>query len=72
MSQGQDTSPVEISRVWKFEGEGDGVVHIELSAGGEQLSVNLKQGRNPRMYEFIVKHADIATEARPAKEPSES
>lgn len=71
MSQGQDTAPVEIARVWRFEGEGDGVVHIELAAGDEKMNVNLKQARNPRMYEFVVKHATIATEARPAKEPKE-
>ncbi|MEJ7629638.1 MAG: hypothetical protein WKF54_08610 [Nocardioidaceae bacterium] len=71
MSEEQHASPVEITRAWKFHHEADGNVHIELAAGGEKLNVNLKQARNPHMYEFVVKHATITTEARPVKEPKE-
>lgn len=62
------TTPIEVRRAWKFDGEEDGLVHIELAAGGETLNVKLKSARNPRMVDFIVKHATVTTEPRPAKE----
>ncbi len=69
MSEAPGTSQIEIRRAWKYNGEDEGIVHIELAAGGESLKVNLKAARNPRMFEFIMKHATVTTEARPAKEP---
>jgi hypothetical protein len=45
------------------------MLHIELAAGDETLNVNLKVARNPRMFEFIAKHAEVTTEPRPIKEP---
>jgi hypothetical protein len=69
VSEAQGMSHVEVRRAWKYTGEEDGIVHIELASGDETMNVNLKQARNPRMYEFIVGHADITTEARPPKEP---
>jgi hypothetical protein len=71
VSETEGTSQVAVQRAWKYEGEQEGIVHIELAAGGETLNVNLKQGRNPRMYDFILKHATISTETRPAKESTD-
>jgi len=71
VSEGQGTSSVEIRRVWRFEGEDETSLHIELAAGDETLPVHLKVGRNPRMFEFIAKHATVATEPRPAKAATE-
>lgn len=67
MSAAAGTSQIEVRRAWTYEGEPEGMLHIELAAGDETLSVNLKAARNPRMFEFIAKHATIATESRPAK-----
>ena len=69
MSEAQGMSHVEVRRAWKYVGEEEGNVHVELASGDDTLHVNLKQARNPRMYEFIVNHAEITTEARPPKEP---
>jgi hypothetical protein len=69
VSETPGTAQIEVRRAWKYAGEDEGVVHIELAAGGESLNVNLKAARNPRMFEFILKHATITTEQRPAKEP---
>jgi hypothetical protein len=69
VSEAPGTSQIEVRRAWKYDGEDDGMVHIELAAGGESLNVNLKAARNPRMFEFVMKHATITTEPRPAKEP---
>lgn len=69
MSEAPGTSQVGISRAWRYDGEDESILHIELAAADETLHVNLRAGRNPRMFEFITKHATITTEARPAKEP---
>jgi hypothetical protein len=69
VSEASGTSQIEVRRAWKYDGEDEGMVHIELAAGGESLNVNLKSARNPRMFEFIMKHATVTTEPRPAKEP---
>jgi len=69
VSEAPGTSQVEVRRAWQYDGEDEGTLHIELAAGNETLNVNLKAARNPRMFEFITKHATITTEARPGKEP---
>jgi len=69
VSEAPGTSQVEVRRAWQYDGEDEGTLHIELAAGNETLNVNLKAARNPRMFEFIAKHATITTEARPGKEP---
>ena len=68
MSETPSTSQIEVRRAWKYDGEDEGMVHIELAAGGESLNVNLKAARNPRMFDFVMKHATVTSEARPAKE----
>ena len=68
-ASGTGTSQIEVRRAWKYEGEDEGMVHIELTAGDESLRVNLKAARNPRMFDFIMKHATVTTDPRPAKEP---
>ena len=72
MSETPGASQVEVRRAWKYEGEDEGIVHIELAAGEASLNVNLKAARNPRMFEFIMKHATITTEPRPVREPRTS
>ncbi len=68
MSEASGTSRVEVRRAWQYEGEDEGMLHIELAAGDATLDVHLKAARNPRMFEFIMKNAEVTTEARPAKE----
>jgi hypothetical protein len=67
MSEAPGTSTVEVRRAWQYSGEDEGLLHIELAAGDETIQVNLKAARNPRMFEFIMQHATVTTEARPAK-----
>jgi hypothetical protein len=69
MSEAPDTSQIAVRRAWRYDGEDEGMLHIELAAGDETLNVNLKVARNPRMFEFIAKHAEVTTEPRPIKEP---
>ena len=68
MSEASDGSKVEVGRAWTYQGEDEGTLHIQLVSGGETLNVNLKAARNPRMFEFIMRHATITTEPRPVKE----
>lgn len=68
MSEAPGAAPVEISRVWKYTGEGEGVVHLQLRAGDDVVNINLRKSRNPRLFEFVVGHASIGTEERPPKE----
>ncbi len=72
MSEASGASKVEISRAWTFDGEDEGMLHIELAAGDETLIVNLKAARNPRMFEFIMKHATINDRAATVKKAQDS
>jgi len=72
VSEASGTSKLEIRRAWKYTGEDEGSVHIELAAGDETLNVHLKGARNPRLVEFILKNATVATEERPAKEAKDT
>jgi hypothetical protein len=69
VSEASGGAQVEVRRAWNYDGEDEGTLHIELAAGGESLNVNLKAARNPRMFEFIMKHATVTTEPRPTREP---
>jgi hypothetical protein len=72
VSEAAGTSKLEIRRAWKYKGEEEGSVHIELASGDHTLHVHLKAARNPRMVEFIVQNTDVRTEERPAKETKTS
>jgi len=69
VSETSGASQVDVRRAWTYDGEDEGTLHIELAGGEETLNVTLKAARNPRMFEFIMKHATITTEPKPVREP---
>ena len=69
MSDTSGAPQVDVRRAWTYDGEDEGTLHIELAGGDETLNVTLKAARNPRMFEFITKHATINVEPRPVREP---
>ena len=63
----EESSRVEIGRVWRVAGEGPGALHFELVSGDQKCEILLKRSRTPRMFNFMLKHAAVAKEPGDAK-----